>query len=442
MDDPLNDIQNQAKNIAETPNLLKNVDDVINKWLVINDFGVCKALPAFIIANFLPGNPVWVFLVGGSGAGKTELLNSLLDLTDIIYPLSSLTPNTFISGMKGYPGLIYELDGKVLSFKDFTTILDMNIEARAAIMSQLREIYDGEMVKKFGTGENGTPWKGKVGVIAAVTSIIDFREQAYTALGERFIKYRINPPGRKSVGKRALRNTTQIAEMQQEIKDAMSALVKGVMTEIIHGVNLKLSEDEENALIDLADMATLARSPIVRDFGPAKEIIFKPTSEMPTRFVQQLAQIGLALRLINKVVYKKDELLPDDHKILYKISLDSIPSMRRQVLQQIAIVGTATTAQIAMELNLPTNTTGRNLEDLNLLGLLERDKQGNENAWTIKPEFRDIFIKYDDVKLEVDDDERLAAIAEEERILREEKPFPTQAEIEARYDDPNEGLGL
>src|SRR5438132_1662732 len=76
---------------------------VINKWLLIIDPSVVKLVCALIIANRLPSDPVWLFLLAPSGGGKTELMNGLLKCPDY-YPLSQLTPNTFLSGYKTKEG--------------------------------------------------------------------------------------------------------------------------------------------------------------------------------------------------------------------------------------------------------------------------------------------------------------------------------------------------
>ena len=93
--------------IAEQKETLKNLepidfetlDEIVRKWILIADTGIIKLLAALVISNRLDGHdPVWTMLIGPSGGGKTEILNMLMDLEDI-YPISLLTPNTFLSGM-------------------------------------------------------------------------------------------------------------------------------------------------------------------------------------------------------------------------------------------------------------------------------------------------------------------------------------------------------
>ena len=67
------------------------------------------------------------------------------------------------------PSLIPKLDGKVLVIKDFTVILKERHEIASAILSQLRDAFDGSIRKAFGTGKD-KKYNAKFGVIAAVTN--------------------------------------------------------------------------------------------------------------------------------------------------------------------------------------------------------------------------------------------------------------------------------
>lgn len=430
-----------------TPMPFEELDRTINNWLTIADFGVVKFVLAAIVANRLPGNSVWVYLVGTSGAGKSEIIQGLNDIP-FIYTLSNLTPTTFISGMKGVDGLLWELKGKVLAMKDFTTILDMNQDARSEIMSQLREIYDQYYEKGFGNGDIKR-WDGKVGFITGVTPVIDTREAAYSALGERFIKYRIIPPDRITIANKALDNTTKTEVMQTDIRTAFARCMAGVEKILATGEETVLSDEQKKQLILLANFATTCRSPITRESGMAKDVIHKPGLEMPTRFTQQLSQIAIALKIINRASGHGDVLLADDMKIIFKIALDSIPSTRREVLKRLAENVSVKTDEMANLTSYPTNTIKRYLEDLFMLGVCTRRHSGTKETgtyvWELKDEWREIMEEYDGVKM-MTEEERLVEEAEarqvkdifmQEEINKSDLPFPTQEEIEGRHEDPD-----
>jgi hypothetical protein len=61
----------------------------VRRWLLLRDDEAVTYLLALLIANRLPGDPVWGFIVAPSGGAKTELLNALSGIPEI-YPLTRL----------------------------------------------------------------------------------------------------------------------------------------------------------------------------------------------------------------------------------------------------------------------------------------------------------------------------------------------------------------
>ena len=93
------------------------------------------------IANYLPGDPVWLLLIGPSGGGKTELLNLFKDSDDTI-SISRLTENTLLSGSLDVPSghdLLDAVKGKILIIKDLSPILELGSDAKKQILSTLRD---------------------------------------------------------------------------------------------------------------------------------------------------------------------------------------------------------------------------------------------------------------------------------------------------------------
>lgn len=382
--------QRAAELEALVPISFAEYEAQMRKWMLVADVAILKLLPALYIANALPGrDAVWVMVIGPSGGGKTELLGSLLDMP-LMYPISLLTPNTFLSGFpgKGDTSLLPKLTGKIMIFKDWTSILSMNKDARNEIMGQLREIYDGHMKKPFGNGRVAE-WSGKVGLIAGVTGAIDIAQQMHTTLGERFIHYRIDMPDRLDAARRCLQNGKDVVQMRKEMKDAMYAFMKGMDTATVVP---ELPAEAQEALVRVANLATMARSGVIRDFGMKKEVLYVPSSEMPTRIVQQLSTIATALMIVGGG--KFDPVI--DGNILTKIALDSIPQTNRMVMEVMAQRSMLPTSKIATRLGYPTGPIKMYLENLALLGVCTRHKadevegEGNADKWEMKEEFKEI----------------------------------------------------
>src|SRR3990167_48248 len=206
-------------------------DAIIDKWLLVVDPGVVKLLVATIYANLLKSDPVWLFLIAPSSGGKTELLNGLLKNPDC-YFLSQLTPNTLLSGYKGSkerePSLLHQLGtNKTIIFKDFTSLLEGNKDAFKDILGQLREVFDGYVIKRLGTGDEIT-WRGKMGFIAGCTPILEQRMNLIGAMGERFLSYYIAQPKSKDLRAKMRENIGKEGEMREEIQDAMAGFFKGI----------------------------------------------------------------------------------------------------------------------------------------------------------------------------------------------------------------------
>ncbi len=380
---------------ALDPISYNEMEAVFEKWMILPDKGVIRLLTAFYCANKIPGKALWMFLIGPSGGGKTALLDALLSLPDI-ESISLLTPNTFLSGMpgRGDSSLLPKLSGRIALFKDWTSILSMQKDAKSEVMSQLREIWDGAMKKIFGNGRIAE-WTGKVSLLAASTQAVDMNQQQYTHLGERFLNYRMVMPDRKLVAMRSLDNSASGDTMVTELQNAMYSYIKGLDFDDLLSKVIDIPDKYRAELVNLANFCTMARSGIIRDFGMKKEVIFVPTAEMPTRIVGQLAKLASALAMINGGVI--DDSVMD---IIYKTALDSIPQTNRMVIMEMAKADGQTTAEIATALGYPTDPIRIYLENLALLKVATRLKQGKGNAdtWTMNAEFVDIVRKYEKIE--------------------------------------------
>lgn len=374
----------------------KKLEDLVKSVYLVKDPGIIRLLCASVIAHRIPSKPVWVFIVSPSSGGKTEFITALSKIEGI-YPLSALTPHTFISGQKKQgkeTSLLNRLQNGILTFKDFTSILSAQRDARDEIMGQLREIYDGEYRKEFGTGETHS-WVGKISMIAGVTTTIYTAREMYAAMGERFVMYQLIQPDRFDVSKRAIENA------EDDPGDERKIIIKDAFKGFIEGISIpksvpKMSEELKIELIELSELSTRARSPIDRDWrSSTKEMTFVHDPEMPTRFATQLITIGRGLMVLDDT----DQLIPESKNILYKIALDSISKTRRLVLQELTKYTSSDTASIATKLNYPTNSVRRWLEDLNALEMVDRSKGGNKDTWTLKNKYREILSKFEHIPM-------------------------------------------
>lgn len=383
-------IQEVEKTIPEKRNPIdfQALEQTIDKWLLRKDRGIIKVLVGTVIADKLKGDPVWLFLVTASGGTKTELIRGLNKI-DGIYPLSDLTAQTFLSGEKSRKdaSLLLRIPNEViLTLKDFTTVLTMHRDKRHAILSQLREIYDGQFKKAFGTGET-KEWQGKLGFIAGVTPIIDTHYSIYQVLGERFIQYRPLQPDPIKLSLRAMSISGDENEMREEIQNAFADFIAGIKIPI---EKITIPEELKNRVAYLSTFCVRARSGIEREGYSTREIELIPESELPTRLSKQLVTLASAFSLIS------GGFTEDDYRLIYKIGMDSLPQKRRLVIKTLLKAEDyLETADIAMEIGYPTNTTRRILEDLHGLKLIIRESKGRGYAdrWIINDATRELLEK-------------------------------------------------
>ncbi len=366
------------------PLALEEVVETFRRWLHLPDPGMLYVTLAAVVANRLPGDPTWLLLVGASSSGKTEVLVSLADLEEVV-PAATLTEASLLSGSPrkdiaagATGGLLCKIGAYgILTLKDFGSILSMHHDTRMAALAALRECYDGAWDRPVGAdGGKVLSWRGKLGLIAGVTTVVDRHHAVMDSLGSRFAFYRTDVSGRGQQASRSIAHRRQAAGMRDELRQAVAGFFAGLTLPD----DDTLTDDDRDRLIALADFVTLARSPVERD-SRTRDIELIPDAEAPARFVIVLADLLEGLRLIGL-----DEQTA--WALVSKVAFDSMPAQRRRLLEHLSASATATTTakDAATLLGLPTTTARRTLEDLAAHGLVYRTpagKPGEPDTWTL-----------------------------------------------------------
>lgn len=345
-------------------------------WLALPDPNVLLAVLGAVVANRVEGDPTWLLLVGPPSSGKTEILMSVSHLPEV-HLAATLTEPALLSGVpkkehaeEARGGLLRHIgEFGVLLLKDFTSTLAQNRDTRAAVLAALREIYDGSWTRHVGAdGGRTLHWEGKVGLVAGVTPAIDQHHSVIAALGERFLQYRLTEVDADAVGARALEHLGREREMRDELAAASYAVVNAADQT---RARRPLDADEQAQLVRLATFATRARSDVPRD-GYSHEVVALPQPEAPARFVLGLRRIVGGMEAIGATPAAVEA-------VLLHLALDAMPATRRRLLEALQGRPEPTrTAELADESGLPTKTAARHLEDLALLGLADRSKDGDK----------------------------------------------------------------
>jgi len=358
------------------------------EWLYLKDHEVIDILLGAVIANLFQGpDSLNLDLVGPPSSTKTELLRSLSGYQPI-YTISTLTPQTFLSGIKGNRGsllLNLKSDGKkLLVLKDLTSILEMRSESRQEIFGQLRDIADGYTSKTFGTGKR-VEWTGKLGILAGVTSVIDEHHAHNQILGERFLYCRVSNNNPEAMAERARKIAGKEIRMRDQLQEVMKQFLEQFEEPKIE--NIRISEEIEGKLISLACLIAQARTAVSRD-RYHQTVTHLPETEGPARLVKQLWILGAGIA----TVQGKHEFDEGVYKIIKRIGTNSLPKHRALILRTMweSLIMSdkwETTRLISKLICTPTETVKRYLEDLWMVGLLNRRIEGedaDDDTWKVR----------------------------------------------------------
>lgn len=337
----------------------------IAEWLEIKDWEAVEVVMATAAALYLPGDPVWTIVVGPSGGGKTELLMSLTGSEDVQL-LSSLTSHTLLSGLQGKKNadLLFQLDKKLLVIKDLSPLFSMQPDEMREIMSQLRDAYDGEVVKGWGSGKETVHWKGTFGLLAASTIAIESKWKFFAELGERFLRVDLEVDAADLVAAALARNGEE-STMRPALKQAGHDFMESCKQRSRNYV-CSAGPDVVNRIRSLATVAAMLRTPVQRD--RAHEIIYVPQPEVGSRLGKQLLRLGHS----SAFIHGRDRMTDEDYELLLRVARDCTPNRRRGVLAAL-LAGLTTANDISEQTGLARSTVSQDLEDLKLLGALDGD---------------------------------------------------------------------
>jgi hypothetical protein len=365
------------------PCTIEETLQVFERWLILPNLTPVYAVLGTVAANLLPGDPVWLGIIGPPSSAKTEILNSISMLPRVVQA-ATLTPAGLLSGTpkkqhdknaKG--GLLRQIgDFGIIALKDFGSILSMRPDAKAEVLAALREIYDGAWTRHLGTdGGRTLGWQGKIALLFAATGVIDSHYGVIGAMGDRFLLSRLAPVDRGQFGRALEHVGSATTQMRKELAESVARLFAGKRSE-----PRKISDDEIGRVDSIISKVVRLRGAVERDrYSREIEAVYG---------AEGTARIGLTLE---RLLAGLDTLNVDRVtalKVVESVAMDSVPPIRRSAYEYLAELegGAAETTAVAKALELPSVTVRRALEDLTAYGLLQRmvQGQGKPDLWTVK----------------------------------------------------------
>lgn len=374
---------------AETP--LAPTDGTINaaeawaiysKWLHLESDDVLSVIFGTVFANRLQGEPIWLFIVDPPGGGKSELLMSMSEHKEV-YATTSLTPHTLISGATWSngkdPSLIPQLDKKILIIKDFTTIISMHYTQSQEICGTLRDAYDGQTARNFGTGIRRS-YKSKFGILAGVTDKIETFSTLNASLGERFLRFRLAGHRRESEEDKILKALSNISQ-RLEMRQALVGAANRVLNRESPTAPPEVSHAFLKRVVKLAQFTAVLRGVVDRDRF-RDTVNYRPSHEVGTRLAMQLTKLGMGI-----AIYKeRPGIGEDEFRIMKKIALDTVPDRFQVIVKRMWNNPRMLRTQEVSELTrLPQATVFRLLQDMDLLQIVDRQSDGSKHNWRLHP---------------------------------------------------------
>lgn len=381
----------------------EQLEKTIAKWMLLEDTYVVKLLCATVIANRIPKfKPTWLFLVSNSSGGKSELL-SALSCAENMWEQDNLTSKTLISGAKrgaAETSLIYRMPaGSIMVMKDLTLLLDKDPKEASQIFSQLRLLYDGKLYASYGTGEDVRAVV-RLGLIAGVTSAIEDVGAKQATMGMRTIKYYMKQPDRMAVTRMSLRDDDETDD-ENQMQVEMGAAFKNYLDNIKIPEQIpRLPDNITEDIVMLSEMSTAARSSIKRkEYSRDNQIERKDLKEMPIRMAKQLKNIGRSLMIMNQAD-NIDGLTGKDARMIYQIALDSIPSVRKEIMEEATHASTVTLDGLASKMKLDVESVKLHADDLVALDIMSRSRGiNNKYVYELKYEYRELIHKFEGIEM-------------------------------------------
>ena len=164
------------------------------------------------------------------------------------------------------------------------------------------------------------------------------------------------------------------------MREELAAAVGGVIGQVKSDNAYRLTEQEEEWLVKIADVVTLARTAVERDYQG--EIIDAHAAEAPTRFAKQLVQMirgAVAIGMTPEAALR----------LAARCARDSIPPLRLEILADVAANPDTRPGDVRKRVGRPWRTVKREMESLYMLRLLKCDEaEIKKNDGNIRTDYR------------------------------------------------------
>ena len=349
---------------------------------------------ATVISNRIPGDPLWIYVVGPPGCGKSMMLQSFQHAQNCMFR-SKLTATSLVSGMRqddgSDPSLLAQLDECTLLIKDFTAVKSMPLVVQENLYGILRDAYDGNVLVEYGNGVKRNYPKVHFSIVAGITDVVHGDNRA--ALGERFLKVEVIPSDKEYDQEAQIRASlgNMIANVKAEdgLKDSIEAFV--------YHLNETFDLDQLpdvppwviDRIVSLCQIIGSLRASVLRE--RSDDVSYRPRPEIGTRLANQILKLGRACAL----VAGKQEIDEEIYQIMQKVAFSTAHGFQSDIVRELVHYPKGLTIEeLCQNLQLTTSTVHRRLEDLQELKIVvavkRKDKRRGRptNIWKVTDSMR------------------------------------------------------
>lgn len=355
------------------PCAFPEVLDTFKKWMELDrDFIDCLICALAVpLANGLGGEPLFFYMIGVPGSGKTRILDALSTSPTCSFH-SSLSAKTLVSGFNRDPdpSLLPKLNGLTAVFKDGTELLAVHPDARNEIYATLRGAFDGRVDRPYGNGITRKYTDLKFNMLIGVTPKI----RAYTeaTAGERFLNLEMHE-NLNSANKKIYKCVTeQTAEVESNMMKELSDVCARFLNRDVDPQKLPLiPETYVHRIVAMAQLVALLRAQVDRDWD--RDLKYRARGELGTRVAKQLAKLG---RMIC-IVLGKAEVDEQVCRLLRKVMVDSCVGFHIDILKSLIRNKNEpmTAADLSVTSEMTAQTVAKRLEDMVVLRILQSHKK-------------------------------------------------------------------
>ena len=282
---------------------LAKLYETMGKYLYIKDYNRIDVILAVVLSNQLPGTPLWMFITGNSGDTKTTAVKGLIGWKNV-KPLGKITPKTLASGMKGVKDLGSELNqtSTILLFFDMASMSGIDKNAKAEIWGQFRDLYDGFVLNRTGSGVKKEYDNCHVTFIGCSTDTLRNEILLNAHLGTRELIYDTNADMVDNEMKMdaAWDNENYEEEMFKDIQQITHQFLNSKIVD----PNMKIPDDMRIFIKREAERLIHLRASQATDYKHG-QLINRVRPEVPTRLTKQFKRLYKSLKAL-------DENYPDE----------------------------------------------------------------------------------------------------------------------------------